>query len=85
MYAGTAGRPTIQGGDVRQIEVTIAPTNMIWVYDINNVSEDEFAQIKGMLGFGDDVTWSSGYKIPFNYDSIPEKRVQFFEGTKTGA
>lgn len=81
MYSGTAGRPTIQGGDVRQIEVTIAPTNMIWIYDINSVDEDEYAEIKDMLGLT--AEYSSGYKIPFDTTTLPNKREQFFKGTES--
>lgn len=78
LYSGTAGRPTIQGGDVRQIETTIAPTNMIWVYDINDVSEEEYAEIKDMLGL--DGEYSATYKIPFDTTTLPNKREQFFKG-----
>lgn len=79
MYSGTSGRPTIQGGDVRQIEVTIAPTNMIWVEDVNSVSEDEYAQIKAMLSLS--AEYSSSYKLPFDETTLPDKREQFFKGT----
>lgn len=78
LYSGTAGRPTIQGGDVRQIETTIAPTNMIWVYDINDVSEEEYAEIKDMLGLNGE--YSATYKIPFDTTTLPNKREQFFKG-----
>ena len=78
LYSGTAGRPTIQGGDVRQIETTIAPTNMIWVYDINDVSEEEYAEIKDMLGL--EGEYSATYKIPFDTTTLPNKREQFFKG-----
>lgn len=78
LYSGTAGRPTIQGGDVRQIETTIAPTNMIWVYDINDVSEEEYAEIKDMLGLTGE--YSATYKIPFDTTTLPNKRDQFFKG-----
>ena len=78
LYSGTAGRPTIQGGDVRQIETTIAPTNMIWVYDINDVSEEEYAEIKDMLGL--DGEYSATYKIPFDTTTLPNTREQFFKG-----
>ena len=50
MYSGTAGRPTIQGGDVRQIEVSISPSNMVWVSDVNKVTAEEYAEVKDMLG-----------------------------------
>ena len=78
LYSGTAGRPTIQGGDVRQIETTIAPTNMIWVYDVNDVSEEEYAEIKDMLGL--EGEYSATYKIPFDTTTLPNKREQFFKG-----
>lgn len=78
-YSGTAGRPTITGGDVRQINVTIAPENLIWIADVNNVDEETFTQLKDMLGL--DASWSANYKIPFDETTIPNKRVQFFEGT----
>lgn len=83
MYSGTAGRPTIQGGDVRQIEVTVAPANMIWIEDVNNVTEDEYAEVKDMLGLEEE--FSVSYKIPFDETTIPNKREQFFKGTGAGA
>lgn len=79
MYAGTAGRPTIQGGDVRQIEVTVAPSNMIWIYDVNNVSEEEYEEVADMLGL--EGAYSEGYKLPFDESTLPNKREDFFQGT----
>lgn len=79
VYSGTGGRPTITGGDVRQINVTIAPENLIWVGDINNVTEEEYNELKDMLGIED--VWTSEFKIPFDESSIPNKRIKFFDGT----
>lgn len=85
MYSGTAGRPTIQGGDVRQIETTIAPTNMIWIDDITNVTdvEDESTveAINNMLN--PTTPFVSGFAIPFDDTTIPSQREKFFNGTKS--
>jgi hypothetical protein len=78
VYSGTAGMPSITRGNPRTINATIAPENLIWVADINAVTEEEYAELKDMLGLEGDYT--SGYSIPFDYDSIPNKRVQFFQG-----
>ena len=85
VYAGTSGRPTIQGGDVRQIEVTIAPMNMIWIDDITNVTDaDTIEQLNDLLDdvvnkFNDITTGlttpiASGSALPIDEDSVPSKR-----------
>lgn len=82
MYSGTAGRPTIQGGDVRQIETTIAPTNMIWIDDITNVTnvenENTIEAINSMLT--PTVPFENGFAIPFDVTTIPAQREKFFNG-----
>lgn len=93
VFAGTSGRPTIQGGDVRQIEVTVAPENMIWVDDIKNVTnptddEDTIAQLNGLFNAlkPNGVTFTdlvSGDALPIDYSTIPSKRDWAYQGTKT--
>lgn len=89
MFSGTSGRPTIQGGDVRQIEVTIAPTNMVWVEDVNSVSADEATEINDMLSavIGTDLTTplTASNPIPFDETTVPTKREQFYDEVHTGA
>ncbi len=51
LYAGTAGSPRITGGDVRQINVTIAPSNMVWINKITNVTNPA-----NVLDGGDTIT-----------------------------
>lgn len=89
MIAGTSGRPTIQGGDVRQIETTIAPSNMIWIEEVTNVTdvEDEntVSAVNDLLDTiigGEGLTSAivSGGSLPFDADTLPTKRIQFFQG-----
>lgn len=84
LYAGTAGRPTIQGGDVRQIEVTVAPQNMVWIDDVKQVVDNlqEVNDLLTAVAAEAGVTYTgitSGASLPFDEDSIPAKRVQFFD------
>lgn len=94
VIAGTSGRPTIQGGDVRQISVTIAPSNMIWVDDILKVTnpttdENTIAQLNSLFK---SVTPSdksfteltSGGALPIDYTTVPTKR-QWTEAYKEGS
>lgn len=77
-YSGTAGMPTITRGNPRTITATIAPENLIWIADINAVTAEEYAELKDMLGL--EAEYTDGYAIPFDYESIPNKRVKFFNG-----
>lgn len=81
IYAGTSGRPTIQGGDVRQIEVTIAPMNLIWVADINSLTASEAEDVNTVLDPTTDL--ATGDAIPVNSDTIPSFRTDFFRGTES--
>ena len=76
LYSGTSGRPTIQGGDVRQIEVTVAPMNMVWVSDITSISSDELEEVNDILG----TTLTASDPLPIDDTTLPTKRVQFFKG-----
>lgn len=78
-YSGTAGMPTITRGNPRTITATVAPENLIWIEDINNVTEEEFNQLKVMLSL--DEVYQENWVIPFDYSTIPSKRIEFFEGT----
>lgn len=96
VFAGTSGRPTIQGGDVRQIEVTVAPENMIWVNDIISVTnptdeEDTISQLNSLFksvtpsdkSFTD---LTSGNPLPIDYTTVPTKRQwtdAYQEGSQT--
>lgn len=89
MIAGTSGRPTIQGGDVRQIETTVAPSNMIWIEEVTKVTdvEDEntVSAVNDLLDTiigGDGLTSKliSGNSLPFDTATLPTKRLQFFQG-----
>lgn len=91
MFAGTSGRPTIQGGDVRQIETTVAPSNMIWVEDVTKVSDDDktLSQVNALLksvvvAKNSEATYTDiveGETLPFDTATIPDKRVQFYESS----
>lgn len=76
VFSGTAGQPTIQSGDVRQIEFTIAPQNEYWIKDISSLTEDEIELIEPLL---EGASLSSGSALPFDLDSIPAGRVGFTE------
>lgn len=92
VYSGTSGRPTIQGGDVRQIEVTVAPSNMIWVDDITKIADidDCIDQLNDMLDavvneFNDITTGltteiTENGALPIDYDTIPSKRLWAYQG-----
>lgn len=80
-YSGTGGMPTITRGTPRTITETIAPQNVIWIDDVNNVDQETYNELKDMLGLTD--TWSSNYKLPFDEDTIPNKRLEFFKGTNS--
>lgn len=84
VFSGTSGRPTIQGGDIRQIETTIAPMNMIWVDDVNKVTNpdekhDTIQELNDLLG----LTLTSGAALPFDETTVPTKRLEFFDRTTT--
>nr|DAK86203.1 MAG TPA: hypothetical protein [Caudoviricetes sp.] len=93
VIAGTSGRPTIQGGDVRQIEVTVAPENMIWVNDIGNVTnptddDDTIGELNSLFKYVTpaektftDLT--SGDALPIDYSTVPSKRDWAYQGEKT--
>lgn len=76
VFSGTAGQPTIQSGDVRQIEFTIAPQNEYWVEDISSLTEDEIELVTPLLN---NVSLTSGDALPIDLDSIPSGRVGFTE------
>lgn len=83
VYSGTAGRPTIQGGDVRQIETTIAPENLIWVDEVTNIqnasaTEKTIDQLNDLLQLETDLV--AGGSLPFDNTTIPTKREKFFQG-----
>lgn len=95
VYSGTAGRPTIQGGEARQIEVTVAPSNMIWINDITKVSEaieddGTIDQLNDMLDavvneFNDITTGlttpiEEDDALPIDDTTIPSKRLWAYQG-----
>ena len=91
IYAGTSGRPTIQGGDVRQIEVTVAPSNMIWIDDVTKITdEDVIEQLNDLLDdvvnkFNDITTGltsaiTENDPVPMDADSLPSKREWAYQG-----
>lgn len=91
IYAGTSGRPTIQGGDVRQIEVTVAPSSMIWVDDVTKLTdEDVIEQLNALLDdvvnkFNDITTGltteiTENDPVPMDADSLPSKREWAYQG-----
>ena len=82
-YSGTGGGPTITRGNPRTITETIAPQNVIWIDDVNNVDQETYNELKDMLSLTD--TWSSNYKLPFDESTIPNKRLEFFKGTDATA
>lgn len=89
LYAGTSGRPTIQGGDVRQISVTIAPQNMVWVDDINSLGSDYVAEVNELIKsiLPSDVSFTdltAGKSLPFNATTVPTKREWAYDNTHDG-
>ena len=77
--AGTSGRPTIQGGDVRQIEVTVAPSNMIWVDEITNIGEqDTVDALNALLG----TSLLLNGELPINAKSVPTQRKWAYQGNE---
>ena len=97
VYSGTAGRPTIQGGEVRQIETTVAPSNMIWVNDITSVTEaitgdKTIEQLNDILDAvvneaqskttGLVTSIASGDALPMDYTTVPAKRDWAYQGNK---
>lgn len=97
VYAGTSGKPTIQGGEVRQIETTIAPSNMVWVNDIKNVTEavagDKTIEqlndiLNDVVNRANNITTGmttkivSGGEIPMDYSTVPAKRGWAYQGDK---
>ena len=100
VYSGTAGRPTIQGGEVRQIETTIAPSNMVWVNDITKVTEaieddGTIDQLNDMLDavvneFNDITSGlttpiAENGALPIDDTTIPSKREWAYQGSTTEA
>lgn len=90
LYSGTAGRPTIQGGDVRKIESTIAPINMVWISDINSIGEDEVSEVNTLLksvtpSGTSYTTLTASSPLPFDKDTLPEKRKEFYNEVHTDA
>lgn len=89
LYAGTAGRPTIQGGDVRQISVTVAPQNMVWVDNINSLGSDYVAEVNDLIKsvLPSDVTFTdltAQQPLPFNTTTVPTKREWAYSNTHDG-
>lgn len=89
LYAGTSGRPTIQGGNARQISVTIAPQNMVWVDDINSLGSDCVAEVNELIKsiLPSDVTFTdltAGQSLPFNATTVPTKREWAYDNTHGG-
>lgn len=81
VFAGTAGQPTIQSGDVRQIEFTIAPQSEVWINDISNLTADKIELVQPVMKDidGNDITLVEGGSFPVELDSIPAGRVGFTE------
>lgn len=87
LYSGTSGRPTIQGGDVRQIETTVAPSTMVWIEDITNLQNiegektvDIINSVLGLTGTNSTNALTAGGALPFDVDSIPAEREKYFHG-----
>lgn len=87
IFAGTAGQPTIQSGDVRPIEFTIAPQTEEWVEDIASLTANEIELIQPLLvnASGKDITLTAGEPLPFDLDTIPSGRVGYTEENLTEA
>ena len=81
VFNGTAGMPTLQGGDVRQIEATIAPQNVVWIEDIDNLASQDIvdelnAMFKAQGATANVITYTAGTtKLPFDLTSLPSNRV----------
>ena len=79
---GTSGMPTIQGGDVRQIEVTVAPQGVVWVDNIFAVTDDgKISELNAMFkaqGATEDVLAKgegTSVELPFDYGTLPNNRI----------
>lgn len=87
IFQGTSGRPTITQGDVRQITLTIAPSFMQWIENINDVTAEEKAVLTALNLDG--ITAEEGEdeekKVYINIDeaTIPTARKKYYEGHTT--
>ena len=79
VFNGTAGIPDIQSGDIRPVEITIAPQNEIWVYDIYDLTAEEIAGLSPIMYEGFDTEVQEGDEIPVDLDTIPVGRVGYAE------
>lgn len=70
IFKGTAGRPTITAGDVRQITFTIVPSYMQWISDIYNLSTEDIKNLE--------TSWFTDKKLNVNADSIPAYRPEYY-------
>lgn len=70
IFKGTCAMPSITGGDVRQIGMTIIPSYIKWVSDISNLTEDDIKTL--------DSAWYTGKAINIDKESIPEERQKYF-------
>lgn len=77
-YTGSAGMPRALSGDVRQIEVTIAPQAIVFIYDINDISEEEYELLKTHIDIPE--VYVPGYSLPIDANSLPKQREEFFKG-----
>lgn len=89
VFSGTAGKPTITGGDPRTITATIAPTNMVWISDVTSLEEttegvntleilkdmlDEVVNRENDITTGMTPVLTAGNPLPFDSDTIPALR-----------
>lgn len=70
IFKGTAGRPTITAGDVRQITFTIVPSYMQWISNIYNLTDDDIKNL--------DSVWYTGTALNIDTTTIPAYRPEYY-------
>ena len=82
IFQGTAGRPTITTGDVRQINFSIVASFMLWIKDIKDISADEKSSLDalGLTEIYKQITSTSKYYINVDKTTVPTARQKYFEG-----
>lgn len=70
IFKGTCAMPSITGGDVRQIGMTIIPSYIKWVSDVSNLTEEDLKTLE--------EDWYTETKLNIDKASIPEERQKYF-------
>ena len=70
IFEGTCAMPSITAGDVRQISMTIIPSYIQWVSNINELTVAEQGKLNS--------DWYTANAIKLDKTSIPTARQQYF-------